>query len=132
MTKHYVKFLHPGTLFPNESVIEIKDRNEYFDVPESAFAYYFFDREEAVVDGERLIGEDKNVSGKIIIGDVWTIDDVRANMPDNRTLIFNMEANDYPVVCRTRHGNFYPVSDRDCVIADAEELADKKLQTVKA
>lgn len=116
MTKHYVKFLHPGSLFPNESTIEIKNREAKFDIPESAFAYYFFDRQESVIDGELLAGNDKNISGKFLIGEELTVKDVKEKVSDNRILLSNMECNGYKTVCKTRRGNFYPVTDGDKVI----------------
>ena len=63
MLKHYVEFSYPGAFFSEYSSEEIAERKaELVKVPEGAFAYRFYDREEGEVDGETLCGERKNYS----------------------------------------------------------------------
>ena len=64
MLKHYVEFTFINPL--RYERMEVKERNEkLIDFPEGIAAYQFYDRNEVVADdGEILLGEKKNFSGK--------------------------------------------------------------------
>jgi hypothetical protein len=68
MTKHYVLFFFPGFFVSETDEREVKTRNPKLlkGVPKNCYAFQFFDREEIVSDGERLVGESKNFSHKLL------------------------------------------------------------------
>lgn len=117
MLKHYVQFSYPGAFFSEHSTEEIAERNaELVKVPEGAFAYQFYDREEVEVDGETLRGECKNYSGFTYFGKAYTLEEVKSEFPQYTTLISNMECNGWNKVVRTRRGNWQPIEEGDIVI----------------
>lgn len=116
MTVHYVRFLFPGSLFPEERTQRLESRTAVIDVPANCFAYEFFDREEVEAGGETLVGSPKNQSGRTYFGEVLTLDDVKRLPGDYGTLISNMECNGWAKVVRTRRGNFQPLNENDRVV----------------
>jgi len=117
MVKQYVEFLYPGALVSETEVKEVKDRDpSRLEVPEGCFGYRFFDRQEAVVDGETLVGQPRNYSGMTYFGQAMTLAEVKREMPDALTLISNMEGNGWERVVKTRRGNFQPLELEDRVI----------------
>lgn len=124
MTKHYVAFKYPGVFFPETSVIEIKSRDEKFDIPKGCYGYHFFDQEEIEHNGEILTGEVKNESGTTFFGKKYSIDDIRKNHPEKGTLIRNLISNGYKFAVDTVTGNWQPVDDEDTVI-EVIQIAQK-------
>lgn len=120
MLQHYVTFLYPGLLFPNESSIKINSRDDKFEIPKECFAYYFRDREEVEQDGELLTGDWKNVSGRFYFGEIFDEEMVKALVPDNKILLSNMRGNGWKELVKTRRGNFQPILENDKVIADSK------------
>jgi len=116
MTKHYIKFLHPGSFWPEETIIEIEDRSKIPEVPKTAFAYEFFDMEETELDGEKLYGNRKNKSARTYLGEVLTYEQVEKSVPDSRILLSNMKSNGWEKIVKTRMGNFQPLEEGDTVI----------------
>lgn len=117
MLKHYVRFSFPGAFFSEYETEEVAERNpELITVPDGAFAYCFFDRTEEVVDGEKLIGKEKNFSPLTYFGTAYTLEEVKAQFPEYTTLISNMECNGWNRVVRTRRGNWQPLEEGDKVI----------------
>ncbi|MCL2354831.1 MAG: hypothetical protein FWC68_02955 [Oscillospiraceae bacterium] len=116
MRRHYVEYFYPGIFLSESSVEEVSHRD--FDrivMPERAFAFSFFDREEVEQDGETLVGKPKNISPKCYEGKVYTLDEVKKAFPEAETLIFNMEANGWERVVKTIRGNWQPLEEGDCV-----------------
>lgn len=117
MLKHYVEFSYPGAFLSEYSSEEIAERKaELVKVPEGAFAYRFYDREEVEVDGETLCGERKNYSSRTYFGKAYTLEEVKREFPQYETLIFNMECNGWNRVVQTRRGNWQPLGEGDIVI----------------
>lgn len=116
MTKNYVTFLFPGSLFPEETVKEIVFGMP--EIPKGCFAYYLWDREEVVLDGETLYGKPKNITGRYYFGKELSLDEVKRLYPDAKTLHFNMQANKYKTVVRTRCGNFQPLEEKDTIVSE--------------
>lgn len=127
MLKTYVEFSYPGLLFPETGVVEVNERKiELKDVPERAFGYQFFDRQEITSEGELLIGQAQNKSKRFLIGKPYTNDQLAklyGQDPTKRTLLFNLRQ--YPqggILCRT--GNWQPVDDNIEVIEQEVELIE--------
>ena len=105
---------------PEESVRKVRVRDIMMSVPDSVYAYYFFEREEVdTKDGEKLKGEEKNPSGKYYPGGtVYTLEEIEArNNPDDRNLISLMKAEKCKVI-QTRLGNWQPFYNEDRLVSD--------------
>jgi len=100
MTKHYVEYLYPGMLFPEESIIEVPSRDP------------------ADLNIQELTGKPKNRSPKYYVrGEIFSVDDLKAlNNPDLRILISNMEGNDWPNVIKCHTGNYQPFEAEDILL----------------
>lgn len=114
--KQYVTFLIPGSFFPNEQTEEIFSRNQVLDIPDNCFAYQFFDREEVEQDGELLVGNKKNVSGRFYLGKTMTAQEIEAEGGHNQILLANMKINGWDKVVKTRMGNYQPIEKDDVVL----------------
>ena len=118
-TKQYVEFLYPGALVPESEVREVPNREASVEVPKGCFAYKFFERQETESeDGEVLLGRPRNYSGTHYFGKVMSLDDVKREMPNQRTLISNMEGNGWDRVVQTRRGNYQPFTEQDVLVAE--------------
>lgn len=115
MLKHYVAFLYPGSFFPEEKSKEIKSRDEKIEIPDGCFAYYFWDREEVLMGKELLVGKEKNRSGRFYLGETLTLEEIEKS-PGCEILASNMRVNAWPVVVKTRMGNYQPVLENDVVL----------------
>lgn len=118
MTKTYVEIFYPGSFFPETKVQEVKDRTP-IDLPNGAFAFSFFDREETKINGEVLYGKEKNRSGRFYAGELFTLEEVKEKFPENRILISNLENNGYDRVVKTIRGNFQPFTSNDTMLVSA-------------
>lgn len=110
---HYVTFYYPGTFFSETSSTKIKNREVKIEIPEGAFAYMFWDREETKSGKETLTGKEKNLTGYFYPqGRLHTLADVKKNFPQHTTLISNMEINKYKQVVETKQGNWQPFNPK--------------------
>lgn len=117
MLKHYVQFSYPGVIVNEYEVKEVEKRDAaLITVPAGACAYRFFDRTEIILNGEKLVGEPKNFSPLTYLGKAYTLKQVKAEFPESKMLISNMECNGFKRVVRTRCGNWQPLSEDDVVI----------------
>lgn len=117
MLKHYVEFLHPGIIVTENSSEEVNHQNpDLIKLPEGAFGFRFYDRQEKKSEGELLVGKPKNHSHWFMQGEVLTLIDVRLSFPDKKTLISNMERNKIRRVCKTKFGQFVPLEKEDTII----------------
>ena len=114
VTKMYITFYFPGIVVSETSSSEIGHRQiDRITLPEKAYAFQLWDRED-VIDGDKTYyGEASNMSPKYYPGgQLLTADDVR-NLPDfteqsHGTLVANMRINEYERVIRSCRGNFQP------------------------
>lgn len=122
VTKHFVVFLYPGTLFAEETTKEI----DSWDVDQALvmakkgdgykpFAFQFITRGRAADDLDSRVVER---SGRYYLGgQIQTLEEVKArNDPRDSILIGNMEGNNWPRVIKTRFGNTCPLTEKDVVI----------------
>jgi hypothetical protein len=120
VTKTFVEFQYPGLLFAESGdPHEVSSRNiEDISIPENATGFKFFDRNEAVIDGQVLKGEIENESGWFYIGQEFAEKDIEAinTNGEYNILLDNLRFNDYKTVVKTRFGNWYPVWDKDQVV----------------
>lgn len=121
MTRHYVEFYFPGSFFAETSVKEIGDRDDVFKIPKGCYGYCFFDREEVMVDGEKLTGKRKNQSGMVFFGKKYSVKELKRKFPDEKRLISNVERNGFEFAVRTVIGNWQPVREGDTVKEHMDE-----------
>lgn len=116
--KHYVERFYPGIIVSETSVEEIEDRiPTSIKLEEGCYGFRFFDKSIAVIDGETLIGERKNISGIYYPGGVvYSIDGVKKHHPEMETLIKNMERNSIDAVVKTKVGNWQQFHKEDNII----------------
>lgn len=114
-TKTYVQFLYPGTIVAEIATYEVADRSDPV-VPEGVYGYSFFSRTETIVNGEKLIGEERDRSGHTYIGEAMTAEQIERLPGDYTILLSNMRCNNWPTVVRTVCGNFVPLRSGDRVI----------------
>ena len=123
-TKTYIEIFYPGIVFSGAETRIVKDRDEKdaLDMlPESAFAFRFYDQvsAETTVDGKTVTvyGDRKNVSGRYYPdGELFTLEQIEAFGEESEILADNMRINDWPVVVKTRLGNFQPFAKDDRVL----------------
>ncbi len=119
-TQTYVEYIFPGFMFCETEERPVKDRDPQRaleKLPENSFAFKFFDRAEANHGNRLLRGESENYSGTFFIdAEVMTLEEVKAKMPNEGTLIRNMEGNGWKAVVKTRMGNIQPFERGDCVL----------------
>jgi len=118
MTKHYVRFTYAGSFVSEHGDEPIRSRDSKIILPRGAYAWRVFDREEVRHGGEVLKGEPKNFGPRHIVGEVFDVERVRREVPDNDILLSNMKCNRWPKVIRCRQG-FIPMEKDDVVIEPA-------------
>jgi len=124
VTKTYVEFLYPGALFSEEESQVIKDRDikKILKImPKGAYCFRIYDQtsKETKVDGEKRVvfGKEKNKTKKYYPGGTpYTLDQVKKMGKDFSILASNMECNNWPIVVKTRAGNFQPFEEGDIIL----------------
>ncbi len=115
-TKQYVEFLYSVS---ESEIREVPSREASVEAPEGCFGYKFFERQETEAeDGEVLLGKPRNHSGTHYFGKVKTLDDIKKEMPNHRTLISNMEGNGLDKVVQIQGGNYQPFTEQDVLVAE--------------
>lgn len=119
-TKTYVEFSYPGFFFSEYGVKEVLSRDvTELEIPESAFAFRFFDIVEGEVDGTPVKSGRLNVSALHYYGGRFmSLEEVAAEVPDSDILQDNMRINDWAQVIRCRTGNFQPFSSADIYVPE--------------
>jgi uncharacterized protein YcnI len=89
MQKTYVEILYPGAFVSETEVRPVDSRDPAkFQAPEGCF------------------------------GKAMTVDEVKAEVPNSRTLVSNMQGNGWDKVVKTRCGNFQPLTSLDTIVAE--------------
>ena len=127
-TKHYVEYLCPGSLFPEEFSKELPERSvraALTAAPNNAFAFTLYDLPNEVPDlgpEFQVIPKRQNTSHRYYInGEVITRQQVGAWGPEFRILYSNMGNQGWDPMVRCRTGNFQPLQDGEIVTAIPEE-----------
>lgn len=97
MLHHYVAFLFPNDPEKIEDLFKIKiqlqeivDRHSVMDnLPANAYAFYFFDRYEEVINGKYLLGKPINHSAPLFIGPVYTFSEIEDQFPEVKYILKN-------------------------------------------
>lgn len=123
-TAHYVRYLLPGVIVPEESVREITDRDPgeaARSAPEDAYAFMFYSRTRSQAPGgEVLHGSPRGESGVFFLGgDCLGEADLEAMGAGYATLLANMRGNGWLAVVRCPAGNFQPMRDGDQILRPA-------------
>lgn len=129
--RHMVEYLLPGWFMPEKTTRELPERSAEAAValaPEGAYCFQFYDS--PIVDFEfdaarfRVlpIAQNKSKGRYYIGGEVFTPDDLRSlavaegDPGKYRTLIANVECNDWGRAIRCRCGNWQPFEEGDEVV----------------
>lgn len=133
-TIHYVEFDEPGMLFPETSARRVKTRipASLMSIPKNTFALNYYDREEICHNKEKLLGDRKNRSPRILFGEAVDIAWLkRMNTIENgkyRILISNIKCNSddgrTAVNCIT--GNWQALLKDDILLPDHDALKNLK------
>ena len=99
----YVEFYYPGCFCSETNSVKLKP-NQKIELPRGAYAYRTFEREEAVVSGEKLLGRPKCFGKMHIKGEAYTLDQVKRMKGNHRILISNMQNNGYKKVVKCAQG----------------------------
>jgi RNase P/RNase MRP subunit p29 len=117
-TRQYVEHSFRGSFVTDTSSIEVVERNpeqEKNNLPEYAFAFRFYSRTEAVIDGEKLVGKPKDRSSYYYPNSkVWTTQELIEAKKES-TLITNCENNGGKVV-QCNMGNWQIFNEDDKII----------------
>lgn len=119
MLKHYVEYIYPGIIVSETSTKEVLSRNpKSVLIPDSAYGFRFIDREEVELNGEKLKGDNKNISRWYYRGRQMTLEDVKREKPEEEILISNMERNDWKSIVWTKFNQAIPLDKGDTVLTD--------------
>ena len=128
--KKYVTFFFPSVFVDDEEDKEVGHRDpNKLKIPAGCHAFRFYERKVVTVDGETLKGPCKNYTGLYYInGDIFTIEQVRSQFPNEKILIDNMRGNGWDKVIRTRSGGWRPFEKDDNVfrVAGAPSATSKR------
>lgn len=126
MLKHYVNFDTPGFFFPETETRQVRTRipAKLRNIPKYTYAIDYFDREEIVQNGERLLGSAKNKSRRILFGRRYNLKELEEPGYSKEDALYR-NAQSHPVVkCIT--GNWQPICDKEILLADYGELKNLK------
>jgi hypothetical protein len=120
-TKNFAEYLYANIMVDDSSVQEI----DSFDaqaalkaMPKRAYGFRLFQRRFTPDEDETVMKSDRlNETGiHYPDGQYWTLAKVKKEMPDESTLIRNMESNHWPRVIRNRYGQFRSPRDNDIIM----------------
>lgn len=117
----YVEYIYPGAFFSESGVQKVTDRDiSKLDIPDGAFAFKFFDIIFTKTEDDVAMQSDHlNISGKHYIGGkLYTVDEVKRDFPDSRTLISNLVGNGHTGAIHCRTGNWQPFDEGDIYIEE--------------
>lgn len=117
MKQSYIEYIIAAGFFNESTVKSVDSRRasniDLDEIPRRCFAFRFFDQEETTVKGEVLTGDPKNYSGMYYVdGEIKTVEDLKAHPRKYKTLISNMQTNNWPKVVKCNTGNFQPFNDK--------------------
>lgn len=123
--EHWAEYWHPGSLFAEDSHKQLRSRSTVealAKMPNSAFAFRLYDVRVltgTLEDGSSTEKRTTENESKTYYpgGAVYDVEGIRSLDGDHRILISNMEGNDWPVVVKTRLGNFQPFENAEIVTA---------------
>lgn len=120
----YIEFFFPGSFFAESSAVKFKGKPVL--VPPRSFGWLIKQRQETEVDGETLAGPFHQVGHKTLIGNFYTLDELKVQFGHSREhsiLLSNIENNDYKGACMCRTGNWQPVDETVDVVPSAESVS---------
>lgn len=117
-TKHYAELHYPGIFFAKIAIVEVAERNiESVNIPNNVYAYRFFDRNEMIVCGEKLVGDTTNYSPMTYLGEEYSLEEIQEDFPEcAASLVYKMEYSKCAKVVRTPQGEWYPLKEGEIVI----------------
>lgn len=127
---HKAKYLMPGALFPEDTVVTLSERSAdeaARKAPTNAYCFTLYDTAEPVDLGPeyQVAPKAQNESGRYYLGGiVFSADDIRRLDGDHDVLLANMRANHWRLVIRCRPGNWQPFNVDEDTLVDVLSPAD--------
>lgn len=119
----YVRFFYPGLMVGETQERRVQGRDLDIELPKGAFGFSFFTAVEVEFDNVR---ERKRAYGHslryFVGGNILSLEDVRRDRPNEKTLLWNMETNGYPHVLETPRGFTIPLSKGDTVLDEDRNI----------
>ena len=114
-TQTFVKFWHRGAFFDKDSDRTVGSRDIVaLHIPDTAYAFEFYDRRVHDDHGVTLKSEPYNRSPRFFIGGrIMHAQEVEREIPDHIILLDNMRMNGWDYVIQTRSGHFQPYREGD-------------------
>lgn len=89
---HFVEFVYPSAFIEEHSYEQVNSRDaNSVTIPYNAFAYRFFDRTFAEINGEVLRGEKRNFSPYTYLGVEYTLKELKEKFPHSNEIINRVE-----------------------------------------
>ncbi len=121
--KTYVHFLSPGSFFPEESEIEVTDRDvDTLEIPNGCFAFNFFDIVEVTCQDDmgkviKTHSNPLNESSRYYVnGTIMTKEEIGTQEGFDSILFRNMESNGWEEIVKCKTGNFQPFNEGDSIV----------------
>ena len=122
--EHYVEWLCPGAFFPeefSEKLESIVDDLSLLEVPRDVYAFSFYDVKTVNAYDEEgqphEISSTINKSCRYIIGETFTVEQIKALGGDFRILASNVEQYETKSGVKTHLGNWQPLLEDDVVLS---------------
>lgn len=119
----YVRVFYPGVLFAEDDTFKVGRRSPQRIARKykNCFSFYFFDRIEkpTKVGGQKKVVTTSELNKSphyFPNGELFTVEKLKKLTGDYKILISNMEINNWPVVVKTRCGNFQPFEKKDKIL----------------
>lgn len=122
MTVHKVRYLFPGSLFPEEDARTLTSRSVEEArrlAPDGAYCFELYDTADPIDLGPEYTVTPKaqNKSGRYYLGgELFDREQIEAMGPDHEILAWNMRANKWDQVIRCTTGNFQPFNADDTLV----------------
>jgi hypothetical protein len=128
-TELYATFILPGDwMMHDKKTCKVKTRDiKDLVLPKNCFGFYFFDQTVVKVGKEVLKGEERNKSNIYHIGsEVFDLERMKAEHPEMRSLIANMESWKWKAVVLCHTGHWQAMEGEDVALPPSDfKFSDK-------
>jgi hypothetical protein len=124
MLKHYVEFDTPGIFMPETETQEVTNRipASLKKIPKWTYALQYFDLVEVDKDGEKLTGNAKNRSVRVVFGKVYTKSDLEKEGFSRKDPLWRNSENTDDKVIKCITDNWQPWDKNWIILSNYSEL----------
>lgn len=112
----YMRAFYPGTFVANTTTTLVDNRGIPSPWPKGAYAIQFFEQTEEMVDGEKLIGKERNFSGMYYRGVKYTMEEACQMEGENSILCSNARGNNWNSLVKHCMGGWQKLDEHDVVL----------------